>query len=190
MTDYCESCDVTHFADIRLPQPAEKPDPYAELKAAHVDGKVIQYNCGSNSKPDWEVLTDPTFAGEPHEYRIKPTPETFEAHGKTWNVHNKGDTLPCDGDILVEVIDGDIILNPVKAQSWNWMSGNFRGWRYADEPTPEPWAPKVGNVVTLKSGGPKMTVTDFAITGSAVCHHFDGLKLQSSIFPTDCLQPA
>jgi hypothetical protein len=68
--------------------------------------------------------------------------ETFEAHGKTWNVHNKGDTLPCDGNILVEVIDGDIILNPVRAESWNWRSGHFRGWRYADKPTPEPLVTK------------------------------------------------
>jgi hypothetical protein len=58
-TDYCESCDVTHFADIRLPAIPHKPtwtlppppegrplpttpDPYAELKAAHAAGKVIQ----------------------------------------------------------------------------------------------------------------------------------------------------
>jgi uncharacterized protein YodC (DUF2158 family) len=79
--------------------------------------------------------------------------------------------LPCDGNILVEVIDGDIILNPVRAESWNWRSGHFRGWRYADEPThdplePEPWTPKVGDVVTLKSGGAKMTVVKLADTES------------------------
>jgi hypothetical protein len=56
-----------------LPQP-QQPDPYAELKAAHAAGKVIQLNCGSRMTPDWEDLTRPVFSDPLELYRIKPDP--------------------------------------------------------------------------------------------------------------------
>jgi hypothetical protein len=56
-----------------LPQP-QQPDPYAELKAAHAAGKVIQLNCGSRMTPDWEDLTCPVFSDPLELYRIKPDP--------------------------------------------------------------------------------------------------------------------
>jgi uncharacterized protein YodC (DUF2158 family) len=116
----------THFADIRLPATEEaeargklweyysrkygvmdwgyvnrqEPDPYAELKKAHAEGKTIQF------KPHgcpWEDSEKPDFTAPIACYRIKPEPETFESHGKTWT-------------------------------------------------------PQVGDVVSLKSGGPLMTV--------------------------------
>jgi hypothetical protein len=67
----------THFADIRLPAPAEA-DPYTELKKAHAEGKIIQINCCTVEQPNWVDLPSPAYFGEPHEYRIKPEPETFD----------------------------------------------------------------------------------------------------------------
>lgn len=108
------------------------------------EGCVRYYAASADYAPSLNQWSEDTHFADIRlpESAAKPKPETFEAHGKTWNVHNKGDTLPCDGNILVEVIDGDIILNPVRAESWNWRSGHFRGWRYADEPTPEPLVTK------------------------------------------------
>jgi uncharacterized protein YodC (DUF2158 family) len=175
----------THFADIRPPSLAEA-DPYAELKKAHAEGNVIQYNCGSNAKPEWEDLPLPTYEGKPHEYRIKPEPETFEAHGKTWTRHTPGAPMPCDGEAFVDCFcEGGGTLLATRAKLWSW-SGDLIGWRYADEPTPaQPatlplidvysglechitpdgikalkpaWQPAVGELVRLKSGGPVMTV--------------------------------
>ncbi len=62
---------------------------------------------------------------------------------------------------------------PNSANSWNWVNlsdpcNTITGWRYADTaPTeekpqvalePKLWIPKVGDVVTLKSGGSPMTL--------------------------------
>ena len=127
------------FADIRLPAPAEKPDPYAELKKAHAAGKVIQ--CKLDVVDDfWEDMKDPRRGAKPHEYRIKPEPEPLA-------------TKP--------------ILPPT-------------------------WTPKVGDVVTLKSGGPKMTIRAFDRDDpmEAWCHWFKEEKSCAETFPTACLQPA
>jgi uncharacterized protein YodC (DUF2158 family) len=68
----------THFADIRLPSPAAsqdsqpaEADPYAELKKAHAEGKVVEFNPGDShgwrvQRLDW---TAPVEC-----YRIKPEP--------------------------------------------------------------------------------------------------------------------
>ena len=59
--------------------------------------------------------------------------------------------------------------------------------------TPEPakeWTPKVGDVVRLKSGGPKLTVIDFHKDGRAICNYFDGSRLCTPYFPVATLQPA
>jgi len=60
---------IFHRTKRPLPQP-QQPDPYAELKAAHAAGKVIQFWCESINQwvpigpiPIWDALT---------KYRIKP----------------------------------------------------------------------------------------------------------------------
>lgn len=198
---------VTHFTDIRLPDPAEA-NPYAELKAAHAAGKAIQfkpYGC------PWEESDTPDFTAPIACYRIKPEPSTFEAHGKTWTRHKPGDPMPCDGEALVDTLwrmetppcelcsaghEGGL------AEDWDWSAEcqaehQIIGWRYADEPTPEPiqikpWTPAVGDVVTLKSGGPKMTIRAFDRDDpmEAWCHWFKDEKSCAETFPTVCLQPA
>jgi uncharacterized protein YodC (DUF2158 family) len=51
---------------------------------------------------------------------------------------------------------------------------------------------KPGDIVQLKSGGPKMTVKDSAPTDSNViyCQWFAGSKLESGAFRSESLQPA
>ena len=51
-----------------------------------------------------------------------------------------------------------------------------------------PW--KVGDVVKLKSGGPKMTVERESKThpGYAVCQWFDGTKMEQGRFPHASLE--
>jgi uncharacterized protein YodC (DUF2158 family) len=46
---------------------------------------------------------------------------------------------------------------------------------------------KVGDVVQLKSGGPKMTVTTIR-TDSLDCSWFEGVKQHEGNFPPDALQ--
>ena len=55
----------------------------------------------------------------------------------------------------------------------------------------KPWTPAVGDVVTLKSGGPKMTVNakESAIIWDVVWISTDGF-IRFASFPTACLQPA
>lgn len=60
---------------VPWPEPA---DPYAELKAAHAAGKVIQYNCGDERAAEWEDIEDPEFSGKVSEYRIKPEEPAFQ----------------------------------------------------------------------------------------------------------------
>ena len=49
---------------------------------------------------------------------------------------------------------------------------------------------KKGEIVQLKSGGPKMTVRDECTTreGVVICQWFAGAKLEQGAFPTDSLQ--
>jgi len=145
----------THFADIRLPESAEKPKP-----------------------------------------------ETFEAHGKTWTKHKPGDARPCDGSSAVMALLGDGTFCTQQAEDWNWNNRDSTfdivGWRYADKPlvtksiSPPTWTPAVGDVVTLKSGGAKMTIRAFDRDDpmEAWCHWFKEEKSCAETFPTACLQPA
>jgi hypothetical protein len=56
----------------RTKRPLPQPDPYAELKAAHAAGKVIQHNRGNGSYPNWCDVPDPEFSDRVSTYRIKP----------------------------------------------------------------------------------------------------------------------
>lgn len=50
-------------------------DPYAELKAAHADGKVIQED--DNGGKDWWDLENPKWIRPADHYRVKPDAPTF-----------------------------------------------------------------------------------------------------------------
>jgi uncharacterized protein YodC (DUF2158 family) len=198
----------------------EKPDPYAELKKAHAEGKVIQYNCNSDAKPDWEDIDDPQFGDGPECYRIKPEPETFQAHGKTWTRHTPGDPMPCDGERIVQTLMKGFAFGGLgKASDFRWsltkLNTDIRGWRYDDEPQPEqsanakaydefqeeleavwngePWTPQVGDVVRLKSGGPLMTVARLAEDdpSAVLCEWFDrSNRYDAGHITIACLEPA
>lgn len=56
-------------AHRRTKRPLPQPDPYAELKAAHAAGKVIQ--CRINELDTWDD-SSPSWYNPPHCYRIKP----------------------------------------------------------------------------------------------------------------------
>lgn len=193
----------THVLDFQHPtmkaDVSAKPDPYAELKAAHAAGKMIQWR--DEFSQTWTDYNE-VFHADPGRYsiitwRIKPEPETFEAHGKTWTKHTPGDAMPCDGERKVAIIFGMTEGSFSDfGKHWDWKGGNFDGWRYADEPTPEllepapePWTPKVGDVVMLKSGGPKMTIGLIKET-LCKCQWFRNDEADIETFETTCLQPA
>ena len=60
--------------------PLHKPaDPYAELKAAHKEGKVLQQKYqGGGHWIDYTGLGAPSFNSEYHEWRIKPSTPAFQ----------------------------------------------------------------------------------------------------------------
>jgi uncharacterized protein YodC (DUF2158 family) len=176
-----------------------EPDPYAALKKAHAEGKAIQRNIHSgigSAAAYWQDKANADWSWPVDTYRIKPEPETFEAHGKTWTRHKSGDPIPCDRKAQVEVIYGadNEWLSKQSAQWWNWISGTITGWRYADEPTPEPLetkpgTPAVGDVVRLKSTSPKMTVISYDASDDGfwcAWFHKDGCK-DEAFFPQTCL---
>lgn len=115
-------------------------DPYAELKKAHAEGKMIQFTDDAMHSgvwvdckfPLWKKNDDSDFVNP--RYRIKPTPSTFDAHGKTWT-------------------------------------------------------PAIGDVVQLKSGGPKMTI-HFLDTKNAGCVTFSSAgEFTFATLPQACLIP-
>lgn len=180
-----------------------EPDPYAELKKAHAEGKVIQsrqrqYGIGSRMWSEWSDEPCPDWSlSNDVEWRIKPEPETFEAHGKTWTRHKAGDAMPCDGEAMVEVVLGHAYpgkIGPAKLRFWDTRPSilyQITGWRFADEqPTPEApaWTPAVGDVVQLKSGGPKMTVSLLKET-LCKCQWFRGDEADLETFEIATLQP-
>ena len=52
---------------------------FLPLVQALADGKVIQFNSGTNDDPDWNNIGGPAFYGQAEDYRIKPEPR--EWHG-------------------------------------------------------------------------------------------------------------
>lgn len=66
----------TYRLPLSVPWPeAPKPDPYADLKAAHAAGKVIQ--SFNRERGIWQNCPSPAFEGGT-EYRIKPDAPTFQ----------------------------------------------------------------------------------------------------------------
>lgn len=62
----------TYRVPLSVPWPeVEKPDLYAELKAAHAAGKVIQVWDDGNI---WRDISNPSWCLQVNEYRIKPEP--------------------------------------------------------------------------------------------------------------------
>ena len=133
--------------------------------------------------------------------KLEAKPDTFEVHGKTWTRHTPGDAMPCDGNELIHCfVGGDLDRRSfgttlIKALHLRWTAVNpesdIIGWRYADEqPAPETsaWTPAVGDVVRLKSGGPKMTVALLKET-LCKCQWFRGDAADLETFEIATLQP-
>ena len=54
----------------------------------------------------------------------------------------------------------------------------------------QPWTPRPGDVVRLKSGGPDMTVEICNDDQEACCSWFDASGFSQRFFPAACLTPA
>lgn len=175
----------THFADIRLP----------------VEAPIVSINT-----QDCEPMSQNTAEALSAMIQAAATPQTFEEQGKTWNVHTPGDPMPCDGKIKIDILDRSGVVycdQPAHHHDSNFWTAEYCnpiiGWRYADEPsgkstsdaTITPWTPAVGNVVTLKSGSPKMTVTVLSVhkDNASVSWFNDGV-VNSASFNVSTLIPA
>lgn len=99
-----------------------KEDPFAELKKAHAEGKMIQYQTIDET---WEDCSTPVWLPESN-YRIKPEPKL----------------VPLDPE---DVTPGSVIRH-MNATEWNWYSvvsihrcnialGSFNGNLGTDAPT-------------------------------------------------------
>lgn len=61
--------DDPHSYDAQNAPEPEKPDPYAHLREALAEGKVIQFTFGGRG---WHDTESPSFKPPPENYRIKP----------------------------------------------------------------------------------------------------------------------
>lgn len=88
-------------------------DPYAELKAAHAEGKVIQCEQHSFGSRYWRAIDNPQWDAEPSLYRIKPD----EAPWIEWH----GGKCPLSDEEVeewqIKWANGDITTNPKAAPS-------------------------------------------------------------------------
>lgn len=177
----------THFADIRLPESPKEAN--------------------ASARAEFQAELEAVWNA----------PETFEAHGKVWRRHTPGDPMPCDAEADVFVMTSkegpSAVAYKANTYAWHITGGNMWwgtiiGWRYADEPSGKAtsevtitpgWTPAVGDVVRLKSGGPKMTIMsqslnddDEPIAGTWLCGWIDGYgstQTWRKVHAT-CLQPA
>jgi len=76
-------------------------------------------------------------------FALPTSPEIFEAHGLEWYRHTPRDKMPCDGEMIVEVLwsSDDDESSRIDALAWtfNWDIKELRneeiiGWRPADAP--------------------------------------------------------
>ena len=95
---------------------AQQPDPYAELKAAHAEGKVIQFEQHFLGSKYWYAIDNPQWDEEPSRYRIKPDENPWiEWHG--------GKCPLKDEEVeewQIKWANGDITTNP-KASPSNYI---------------------------------------------------------------------
>lgn len=66
-------CSGTYRLPLSVPWPETQPDPYAALKKAHAEGKVIQIKRGDGSYLDISPSETIAWGAPVAEYRIKPT---------------------------------------------------------------------------------------------------------------------
>jgi len=72
------------YADQPKTEQATMPDPYAELKAAHAEGKVIQ--CQMEGINVWQDVSDVSRISHPvNRYRIKPWTLPTPPEGREWH---------------------------------------------------------------------------------------------------------
>jgi len=75
---FVPSCDPMHYVklglQLRLKSQPEPVDPYADLKQAGKDGKVIEFNFGTEEEPLWSRCS-PSWLYSADKYRIKPEPQ-------------------------------------------------------------------------------------------------------------------
>lgn len=62
-----------------------KPDPYAYLREAEAQGKVIEVNAGTEERPLWRSVKSPMYNQPPEEYRVKPWTLPPPPKGESWH---------------------------------------------------------------------------------------------------------
>jgi len=73
---------------------AEEKDPYAELKKAYAEGKVIQMNFGTTKHPDWVDWVNPDWTNPITLYRIKPeSEEKDDPYAELKKAYEEGSTI-------------------------------------------------------------------------------------------------
>jgi len=116
------------YSDYNLRNKAtwQLPDPYAELKAAHAAGKVIQFNPGDSL--GWrDQQCD--FTAAPHCYRIKPEQQPEEPWAAEKAAFAAGETIQYSSGYNPIWVD---VLDPM------WLTASTsHGPRYRIKPKPQ-----------------------------------------------------